>query len=77
MANFGLSSCRHPRFSRSARFVRLALVDGAPGLAIRLPGRTLGALGFIVDGEVITEIDMISDRARLRHVDLTTPHGLA
>ena len=58
------------RFSRGARFVRPALVDGTPGLAIRLPGRTLGALGFSFDGDTITEIDMISDRARLRHVDL-------
>jgi RNA polymerase sigma-70 factor (ECF subfamily) len=58
------------KFSRGARFVRPALVDGTPGLAIRLPGRTLGALGFTIDGDTITEIDMISDRARLRHVDL-------
>jgi RNA polymerase sigma factor (sigma-70 family) len=58
------------RFSRGARFVRPALVDGTPGLAIRLPGRTLGALGFTIEGDTITEIDMISDRARLRHVDL-------
>jgi RNA polymerase sigma factor (sigma-70 family) len=58
------------RFSRGARFVRPALVDGTPGLAIRLPGRTIGALGFTIDGDTITQIDMISDRARLRHVDL-------
>jgi RNA polymerase sigma factor (sigma-70 family) len=61
------------RFSRHARFVRPALVDGSPGLAIRLPGRLIGALGFTCDGEVITGIDMISDRGRLRHVDLAVP----
>ena len=61
------------RFSRGARFVRPALVDGTPGLAIRLPGRLIGALGFTVDGDTITAIDMISDRGRLRHVDLAAP----
>jgi len=58
------------KFSRGARFVRPALVDGTPGLAIRLPGRLIGALGFTVDADTITAIDMISDRGRLRHVDL-------
>ena len=61
------------KFSRSARFVRPALVDGIPGLAIRLPGRLIGALGFTFDGDTITAIDMISDRGRLRHVDLAAP----
>ena len=61
------------RFSRSARFVRPALVDGTPGLAIGPRRRLLGALGFTFDGDTITAIDMISDRARLRHVDLAAP----
>ena len=61
------------KFSRSARFVRPALVDGIPGLAIRLPGRLIGTLGFTFDGDTITAIDMISDRGRLRHVDLAAP----
>ena len=61
------------KFSRGARFVRPALVDGTPGLAIRLPGRLIGALGFTVDGDTITAIDMISDRGRLRRVDLAAP----
>jgi RNA polymerase sigma factor (sigma-70 family) len=61
------------KFSRGARFVRPALVDGIPGLAIRLPGRLIGALGFTFDGDTITAIDMISDRGRLRHVDLAAP----
>jgi RNA polymerase sigma factor (sigma-70 family) len=61
------------KFSRGARFVRPALVDGTPGLAIRLPGRLIGALGFTVDGDTITTIDMISDRGRLRHVNLAAP----
>ena len=61
------------RFSRGARFVHPALVEGTPGLAIGLPGRLIGALGFTLSGGVITEIDMISDRGRLRHVDLAAP----
>jgi RNA polymerase sigma-70 factor (ECF subfamily) len=61
------------KFSRGARFVRPALVDGTPGLAIRLPGRLIGAMGFTVDGDTIAAIDMISDRGRLRHVDLAAP----
>jgi RNA polymerase sigma factor (sigma-70 family) len=61
------------KFSRGARFVRPALVDGTPGLAIRLPGRLIGALGFTIDGDTITAIDMISDRGRLRHVALAAP----
>lgn len=61
------------KFSRGARFVRPALVDGTPGLAIRLPGRLIGALGFTFDGDTIAAIDMISDRGRLRRVDLAAP----
>jgi RNA polymerase sigma-70 factor (ECF subfamily) len=61
------------RFSRGARFVRPALVDGTPGLAIGPRRRLIGALRFTFDGDTITAIDMISDRARLRHVDLAAP----
>ena len=59
------------RYSRSARFVRPALVDGTPGLAIRLPGRLIGALGLTVGADAITAIDMISDPGRLRQVKVT------
>jgi len=62
-------------YSRGARFVYLALVDGAVGLAIVPPGRLLGALGFSVTGDKITEIEMISDPERLRHVDLAAFSG--
>jgi hypothetical protein len=30
-------------------------------------------MGFTVDGDTIAAIDMISDRGRLRHVDLAAP----
>src|ERR1700722_12581018 len=57
-------------YSRSARFVRLAMVEGAPGLAIAPMGRIIGALGFTVTDGRITEIQLISVRARLRQVTL-------
>ncbi|MEU8176704.1 sigma-70 family RNA polymerase sigma factor [Microbispora hainanensis] len=60
-------------FSRAARFVRPALVDGAVGLAIVPRGRLIGALAFTFDHETITAIEMIDDPERLRHVDLGTP----
>jgi RNA polymerase sigma factor (sigma-70 family) len=57
-------------YSRSARFVRPATVDGAPGLAIAPVGRIMGALGFTMADGRITEIQLISVRARLREVTL-------
>jgi RNA polymerase sigma factor (sigma-70 family) len=63
------------RYSRAARFVRPALVDGAVGLAIVPFGRLMGALRFTVQHDKITEIQMISGRRRLRHVDLAVPDG--
>jgi RNA polymerase sigma factor (sigma-70 family) len=62
-------------FSQDARFVEPALVSGAAGLAIVPHGRLIGALGFTVRHDKITEIEMISDPRRLRHVDVTAPGG--
>ncbi|MBX6381992.1 MAG: sigma-70 family RNA polymerase sigma factor [Microbispora sp.] len=56
-------------YSRAARFVRLALVEGAVGLAIVPQGRVIGALAFTVEHGRITAIEMIGDPGRLRHVD--------
>jgi len=58
------------RYKRGTRFARAALVDGAPGLVVRVPGRLIGALGFTLDGDKIIVIDMISDRGHLRHVEV-------
>jgi len=63
------------RYSRAARFVRPALVNGAAGLAIVAFGRLVGALGFTFKHGKIAEIEMISDRRRLRHVDLAVRDG--
>jgi RNA polymerase sigma factor (sigma-70 family) len=61
------------RYSRQARFVRPALVDGTPGLAIVLLGRVIGALGFTFDGEAIIEIEMIDLRDRIRRDIVISP----
>jgi RNA polymerase sigma-70 factor (ECF subfamily) len=62
-------------FSKSARFVQPALVNGAMGLAIVPPGQLVGALGFTFERGKIAEIEMISDPERLKHVDLAAPGG--
>jgi RNA polymerase sigma-70 factor (ECF subfamily) len=54
------------RYSRQARFVRPALVDGTSGLAIVLLGRVIGALAFTFRDEAIIEIEMIDIPGRLR-----------
>jgi RNA polymerase sigma factor (sigma-70 family) len=61
------------RYSRQARFVRPALVDGTPGLAIVLLGRVIGALGFTFDGGAIIEIEMIDLRDRIRRDIVISP----
>ena len=61
------------RYSRQARFVRPALVDGTPGLAIVLLGRVIGALGFTFRDEAIIEIEMIDIPERLRHDVAVSP----
>jgi|SRR5581483_5754141 len=63
------------RYSRQARFVRPALVDGTPGLAIVLLGRVIGALGFTYRGDAIIEIEMIDIPDRLRR-EVAVSRGL-
>lgn len=62
------------RYSRQARFVRLALVDGTPGLAIVVLGRVIGALGFTFRDEAIIEIEMIDIAGRPRR-DIVVASG--
>lgn len=56
--------------SRRAGFARTALVDGRVGLVVAPRGRLLLALALTVDGDRITEIDVVADRGRLRRLDL-------
>ena len=62
-------------YSRGARYVQPALVNGAVGLAIVPHGRLIGALGFTFQHGKITQIDMISHPERLRQVDLAALDG--
>jgi RNA polymerase sigma-70 factor (ECF subfamily) len=64
------------RFSRRARFVEPAMVDGTPGLAIVPRGRIIGALAFTCIDELITGVELISDPERLERVTVD-PHGVA
>jgi hypothetical protein len=57
------------RYSRRARFVRPAVVEGAAGLVIVVVGRVFGALRFTVRGDRIAEIELISERSRLRGLE--------
>ncbi|MHA5052268.1 sigma-70 family RNA polymerase sigma factor [Streptomyces sp. SD15] len=53
-----------------ARFTGLALIDGTVGLAMAPHGRLSLVLAFtIVDG-LITEIDVVAERERLRRLDI-------
>jgi RNA polymerase sigma factor (sigma-70 family) len=63
------------RFRRLARFARPALVNGTPGYVVAPGGRPVAVGGFTVSGGRIVEIDILADRARLRHLDLTVLEG--
>jgi RNA polymerase sigma factor (sigma-70 family) len=59
------------RFSRLAPFVQSALVNGTAGAVVAPRGQPSTIMGFTVRGGKITEIDILADPARLRHIDLT------
>jgi RNA polymerase sigma factor (sigma-70 family) len=56
--------------SGGRRHSQLALVDGAVGIVVAPYGRLLAVLSFSVSGAKIVEMDVISDEARLRGLDL-------
>ena len=60
-------------FSRAARFCRVALLDGAPGLVMAPRGRLARAIAFSFSGEKITGIEVISDPERLRRMEFSLP----
>ena len=57
-------------FSRMARFVQPALVDGAVGLVLAPGGRLSRALRFTLAGGKIAHVDVVADPARLRQLTL-------
>ncbi|MEU7901025.1 hypothetical protein AB0B45_50410 [Nonomuraea sp. NPDC049152] len=56
--------------SARARFTQPALVNGAVGLVMAPRGQLFLVLGFTIKDDKITEIDVIADPDRLRHLDL-------
>jgi RNA polymerase sigma-70 factor (ECF subfamily) len=64
---------RAQNFARAARFCRVALLDGNPGLVMAPGGRLTRALLFSFAGDRVTSIDVIADPARLRELDVSVP----
>ena len=58
-------------FSRAARFCRLALLNGSPGLVMAPHGHLLRALVFTFAGDKVASIDVIADPAHLRRLDVS------
>ena len=57
-------------FRHGVRFARPALVEGALGIGIVARERTIVALAFTYDEDVISEIEVITDAERLHRLDL-------
>jgi hypothetical protein len=55
---------------RLARFARPALVNGAAGVVVAPRGRLFAVLGFTVAGGRVVEVEVVTDPARLRGLDL-------
>jgi RNA polymerase sigma factor (sigma-70 family) len=58
-------------FAQRAPDGRPALVNGAAGVVVAAGARLIAVMGFTVTDGKITEIDILADPERLRHVDLT------
>ncbi len=56
--------------SARTRFTQPALVNGAVGLVMAPRGKLFLVLAFTIVDDTVTEIDMIADPDRLRHIDL-------
>ena len=58
-------------FAQRAPYGRPVLVNGAAGVVVAAGARLIAVMGFTVTDGKITEIDILADPERLRHVDLT------
>ena len=58
-------------FAHRAPYGRPALVNGAAGVVVAAGARLIAVMGFTVTDGKITEIDILADPERLRHVDPT------
>lgn len=57
-------------YSRLARFVQVALVNGGAGLVFAPGGKLSRALQFTIANGKIVEVDIIADKERLKQLDL-------
>ena len=62
---------RGRNFSRAARFCRVALLDGSPGLVMAPLGRLARAIAFSFSGDRISAIEVIADPERLRRIQVS------
>lgn len=62
---------RGREFSRAARFCRIALLDGAPGLVMAPRGRLARAIAFTFTDDKVSSIEVISDPERLRRMEFS------
>jgi RNA polymerase sigma factor (sigma-70 family) len=60
------------RFAPLGRFAQRVLVNGGPGVLVARTGEPLAVMAVTVRGDVIAEIDVLSDPERLARLDLTT-----
>ena len=58
-------------FSRFARYVQPALVNGTVGLVFAPGGKLSRALSFILVNGKIAQVEIITDRDRLQQLDLS------
>jgi len=58
-------------FARAARFCRLALLNGSPGLVMAPHGQLMRALVFTFAGPKVMSIEVIADPAHLRRLDIS------
>jgi len=60
-------------FSRAARFCRVAMLDGNPGLMMVLNGRLARAVVFTFAGEKVSNLEVIGAPDRLRQIEVSLP----
>lgn len=68
-----LERSRH--FTRAARFCRVVLLDGHPGLIMAPRGRMARALAFSFSGDRIASVEVIGDPSRLRQLHVSLPES--
>lgn len=62
---------RARNFASAARFCRVALLDGTPGLVMAPGGRLTRAIMFSFRGDRVASIEVIADPERLRRLEVT------